>query len=77
MLAEDDSSVDDDIEDAARSALEFDIGTETLLEFRRETRGAGFVVSDPTIVNTYLHGSSADADTRRDPKLGRSFVRAG
>jgi hypothetical protein len=59
MLAVDQSTVDHDIENAAGATLELSLDPERRFEFRCETRSAGFVVSNPAIVDPDVHRSSA------------------
>jgi hypothetical protein len=59
MFAEEQLAVDHDIENPAGPTLKLSLDPDRRFEFRCETRSAGFVVSNPAIVDPDVHRSSA------------------
>jgi hypothetical protein len=56
VLGEDLLVVHADHEDAAAAADELRLDPQLLLDLSRQTGGSREVVSDPAVVDTYLHG---------------------
>ena len=57
MFGKDQVVVDLDVEDAALAADELGVDAETVLDFSRETRGGGLVVSNYAVRDADVHGA--------------------